>query len=153
MDEDADVAAQLLLGAAAPRPPARAASVVARMASMADLQHFAVEPELVAEVIVHRGDVGVRGPADLAHRHLLEAAIGEQTLAGLQQPIARRIVGAVDAAPPRRVPSVGFHSVRLKSIVAAVIATTEKISRNIRSPAIAAKPVFLSSRLLNACTA
>jgi hypothetical protein len=37
-------------------------------------------------------------------------------------------------------------------MVAAVIATMEKMRRKVTSPAMAPKPVFLSSRLLKACT-
>src|SRR6185369_14528938 len=42
--------------------------------------------------------------------------------------------------------------VRLKSSVAAVMLTTAKIDRYIRSNEIASNPVFLSIRLFNACT-
>ena len=68
--------------------------------------------------------------------------------------VARANVAAVLVWPGRdsrrRLPP---HSCLLKSSVAAVIDTAEKIARNARSKVMASKPVFLSSRLLNACTA
>ena len=152
--EDGDPASQLFLrrvpGAGLSRGVGGGAHRVDRR-----LQHLAIQAELVAEVIVDGRDVGVGGAADFADRHLPESALGEQPFGDLQEPIARRVVGAVQAASaragaPLRMP---FHSVRLKSAVAADIATTEKISRNVRSPAIALKPVFLSSRHLRAWTA
>ena len=85
-----------------------------------DLQHFAVEPELVAEVIVDGRDVGARRPADVADGDVLEPARREQLLGRLQQPIARLAIAAGGAGS-----SAFLHSVRLKSAVAAVIATTE----------------------------
>ena len=72
-------------------------------------------------MVVDRGDIGPRDAADVAHRDLLEAAIGEQPLRRLQQPLAG--LGVARAG----------HSERLNSAVAALSDTTEKISRNIRS--------------------
>ena len=100
-------------------------------------EHFFVEAGLAVEVIVDRGDVRAGPAADVAHGDLGEAALGKQPGGGREQPLARLEV--LDA-----------HSVRLNSTVAAVIATAPKISRNVRSKAIAPKPVFLSSRHLNA---
>src|SRR5262245_22165952 len=137
MQEDRNVASQLFLGAL---PLARGARRLGEFAhrSGGGRQHFAIEPELVAEVVVHGRDVGVRRPADLPHGHALEPALGEQALGRFHQTIARF--------------AIRVHSVRLKSSVAAVMATTEKTRRKPRSYAIASNPVFLSSRFLNAWT-
>ena len=150
--EDRNPAPQLLFG----RLPG--AGLPRRLGGRPDrvdrrLQHLAIQPELVAEVVVDGGDVGVRGAAHLAHRDLPEPAIGEQPLRRSQQAVARRIVGAAGAACRRAPLRVPFHSVRLNRAVAADIATTENSSRNVRSPVIAPKPVFLSSRHFSACTA
>src|SRR5262249_41077095 len=99
----------------------------------------AVEAQFVAEVIVDRRDVHARGAADFTDGHLLEPAAGKQ--AGCH----------ADHALPGD-PIAPLHSVRRKRSVAAVIATTEKVSRNRRSKEIAVKPVFFSSSDLNACT-
>ena len=94
-----DVAAQLLLrrlpGAGLPRRVVGRAHRVDRR-----LQHLAVEPELVAEVVVDGGDVGARRAADVADGHLLEAAVGEQALGRLQQPIARLACRGVPSQRP-----------------------------------------------------
>src|SRR5262249_7246338 len=111
------------------------------------LQRFAVEAELVAEVVVHRSDVGVRLMTDVAHRDVAVAAIREQPLGDVAQALARL---EVDSRAHLRACA---HSVRLNSSVAALIATAANSSRNVRSPVMATNPVFLSSRLLNACTA
>src|SRR5262249_10202723 len=90
--------------------------------------------------IVHRRDVRARRAADLADGHVLEPAVGEEPGGGLEQPFSSLGIG-------------GFHSVRLNSPVASVIAITENPSRKRRSELIASNPVFFSSRFLNACTA
>src|SRR6476469_24598 len=79
----------------------------------------AIETELPAVVVVHAGDIGSRPPADLADGHLLEATLCKQLLRSRQQALA----GLARFG----------HSVRLKSLVAADIAMTEKTSRNPRS--------------------
>src|SRR5438067_6583837 len=96
------------------------------------LQHLAVQTQFVAKVIVHRGDIRARRAADVTYGHLLETAVREQTLRGLQEAETRL---AISCRRPRRkrCPGLCLHSVRLKSMVAALIATTEKISRNPRS--------------------
>src|SRR5262249_40597877 len=100
---------------------------------------------LVAEVVVHRRDVGVRRRDDLADGDLLEAVVREEMACGLDQPLAR--VALLDDGDLRR------HSVRRKRRVASVMATAEKIVRYVMSQRIALIPVFFSSRHLNACTA
>src|SRR2546428_9518778 len=128
-------------------------------------------------MIVDRRDVRLRDAADFPHRDLLESTVREQPLGGGQQTLARFLIrfGPARAGrhcgPARRgrplcrpmgadtpvrpyLPTNGrIHSGRLKSSVAAVMATAEKIRRNVRSDAIATNPVFLSSRFLNAWTA
>ena len=119
MNEDDDVAAELLLGGVS--RAGLPGSVVGRAHRInRGLHHHAVQPELVAEMVVDRGNVGARGAANLAHGHFLEAAIGEQPLGRLDQPVPGLAI--------RRA-----HNVRLKSIVAAPIATMENIIRNPRS--------------------
>ena len=89
MDEDRDVTPQLFFRRLARARPSRAASLVPRMPSIADLHHLAIEAEFVPEMVVDRGDIGARRAANLADRHLLEAAIGKQTLSRFEQPGAR----------------------------------------------------------------
>ena len=107
-----------------------AASSLVRLANRVDgdLQHFAIQTLLVAEVIVHGGDVGASRPGDVAHGDVLETTRREQLLGRLEQPIAGFAIAAGGAGS-----SAFLHSVRLKSAVAAVIATTENSRRNPRS--------------------
>jgi len=77
-----------------------------------------VELFLVAEVIVDRGDVGAGGFADLADRDLGEATLSEESCRAFEQPLASLAIAIFHS-----------YSVRLKSIVAAVIATIEKTRR------------------------
>src|SRR6185503_14463284 len=106
---------------------------------------------LAAEVIVDGGDVRMRALTDLAHRDFREAALGEEACGRFDETLARLEVGLgrSDGDRPRH-PCGHRHSVRLNSAVAAVIAIAEKTNRNSTSPAMAPKPVFLSSRLLKA---
>src|SRR5262245_21577422 len=117
VQEDADEAAELLLRRLALPGPAGG---VGRLAHRADraLQDLAVEAELVAEVVVHRGHVGAGGLADLAHRDHLETALAEEPLRGRKQPRAGQ--------------SVRLHSVRLKRPVARLMASRENTERNRR---------------------
>ena len=77
-----------------------------------------VETLLPAEVVVDGRDVGAGAPADLADGDLREAALGEQPRRDLDETLAGLEISIVHG-----------YSVRLKSSVAAVIATTEKIRR------------------------
>ena len=83
------------------------------------LQAGPVESPFIAKVVVHRGDVGVGPRADVAYRYRVEAAFGEQTRGRGEQPLAGLDVAFVDLT----------HSVRLNSIVAAPMVTTENASR------------------------
>src|SRR5712691_8081181 len=137
-DVHANVGAQLVLGAAPlAGPPRRFAGRPHR--GHRQLHDLAVQAELVAEVIVDRRHVRARLAADLAHADPLEPALGKQPRPGLHQPLAGLLIAC-------------RHSVLLKSMVAAVMATTEKAMRYRRSPPIATKPVFFRSRLFNAWT-
>ena len=107
-----------------------------------DAHHLVIEPALAREVIVHRGDVGVRGAADVADGDVRVAMVGKET--GCR---GKETLACFDVLVR------GTHRVRLNSSVAAVIATVEKTSRYSRSVVTASSPVFLSSRLLNAWTA
>src|SRR5262249_3124464 len=102
-----------------------------------DLQYFAVQAELVAEMVVDRNNVRARRVADVADGDVAVAALGEQRLGRVQQPVAGLDVDG-DAKP-----GAAGHSVRLNSSVAALIATAANSIRNVRSPAIATNPVFL----------
>src|SRR5205823_4819483 len=138
LQEDDQIAPQLLFGGSSdPRLPAGFVGVADGIDR--HLQRVAIEPKLVAEVIVDRGDVRARRPADLADGDVLEPARGEELLGRLQHSCARL--------------EILRHSVRLKRSVPPAMATTEKMSRKPRSYEIASNPVFLSNRFLNACTA
>src|SRR5437762_6144108 len=54
-----------------------------------ELQHLAVQAQLVAEMVVDGRDVCARGPADVAHGDLLESTVGEQARRGPEEPFAR----------------------------------------------------------------
>src|SRR3989442_8627495 len=104
------------------------------------LQHRAIQTELASKMVVDGRHVRARAPADVADGDPFEATVGEHPGGRPEQPLAGLQVASA-------------HSVRRNSIVAAVIETTEKISRYPRSAPIASNPVFLSSRFLNAWTA
>jgi hypothetical protein len=53
------------------------------------LHCFNVQTLFVAKMVVHTGDVHIRGLADLPHRRALKAFVGEHHPGGLQQPAAR----------------------------------------------------------------
>ena len=57
--------------------------------------HFGQEPFFVLEVVADAGDVDLRFGRQLAHRHAVEAALGEQTLRGAKDALPR-------TCPPRR---------------------------------------------------
>ena len=107
-----------------------AASSLVRLANRVDrdLQHLAIQTLLVAEVIVHGRDVGASRPGDVADGDVLEPTRREQLLGRMEQPRARLAIAAGGAGS-----SAFLHSVRLKSAVAAVIATTENSRRKPRS--------------------
>src|SRR5215471_3208432 len=142
-ERDADVLAEPLLGWQT--AAGRTRRVVRRPHRLdGELQDFPVEAAFVAEVVVDRGDVGPRRPTDVSHGDLLEAPVGKQLCRGFQDPLARL------AVPLTHGPT---YSVLLNSKVAAVMQTAEKATRYNRSNETAPRPVFLSSRFLNACTA
>src|ERR1035437_9019905 len=137
LEKDPDVDSQLLLRRGT---LARLPGAVAGAADFIDRHphNGSVETELVVEVVVDSRDIGARRAADLANRDVLESAPREQPGRRFEQPLVCFLI---------------LHSVRLNSIVAAAMATTENSARYTRSPVIAPKPVFLSRRLLRACTA
>ena len=58
--------------------------------------HLPVEPQLVAEVVVHRREVGTRLAAQIAHGHRLEASLGEEPRAEVTiRAVAERCSGHI----------------------------------------------------------
>ena len=82
LEEHADVGAELPFGRAADSPPRAPHRWSPRIVSIALSEHLSIEAELVAEVIVHRGDVGAGVGADLADGDVLEAARGKELRRG-----------------------------------------------------------------------
>ncbi len=55
-------------------------------------EHFGVQLQLVAEMVVHQSDVDAGAGADLAHRRGLEAGFGKNLSGGVEQ-LGARVFG------------------------------------------------------------
>src|SRR5439155_441145 len=84
---------------------------------------------LASKMVIDGRHVRARASADVADGDPFEATVGEHPSGRPEQPLAGLQVASA-------------HSVRRNSIVAAVIETTEKISRYPRSAPIASNPAM-----------
>ena len=73
------------------------------------VDHRHVEAQLVAEMVVHRGEVGAGLPADITDRDVLEAALREEPDRRIEQALPRGDSFAVSVVRPDRRAGAGAH--------------------------------------------